>query len=75
MSSHNFIKLEPVGSKAPTFSAESKSFTFEKLVGHSFGLLCQAQAYPVPLIRLVSNVHKENGFSLTDVCHTRTYDV
>ena len=42
---------EPVGFKAPTFSTESKSFTFEKHVGHSFGLLCQAQAYPVPLIR------------------------
>lgn len=43
--------IEPVGSKAPTFSAESKSFTFVKQIGHSFGLLCQAQAYPVPLIR------------------------
>lgn len=42
---------EPVGSKAPTFSAESKSFTFVRPIGHSFALLCQAQAFPVPLIR------------------------
>lgn len=50
---NTFLKLEPVGSKAPTFSAESKSFTFVKYVNQSFGLLCQAQAFPVPLIRFV----------------------
>lgn len=43
--------IEPVGAKAPTFSTTSKSFTFVELAGNSFALLCQAQAFPVPLIR------------------------
>uniref|UniRef100_B4MR79 GK22019 n=1 Tax=Drosophila willistoni TaxID=7260 RepID=B4MR79_DROWI len=43
--------LEPVGAKAPTFSGESKSFTFVKEISSSFALLCQAQAYPVPILR------------------------
>lgn len=45
--------LEPVGFKAPTFSSELKSGTFEKHVGQDFALLCQAQAFPIPLIRFV----------------------
>lgn len=45
---------EPVGSKAPTFSAESKSYTFVKAVGQSFALLSNAQGFPVPLIRHVN---------------------
>lgn len=47
------ILVEPVGAKAPTFSGESKSFTFVKDIKQSFALLCQAQAFPVPIIRLV----------------------
>lgn len=53
MISFIFASKEPVGSKPPTFSTELKSGTFEKHVGQDFALLCQAQAYPVPLIRLV----------------------
>lgn len=45
---------EPVGSKAPTFSTELKSGTYEKRIGQSFALLCLAQAFPVPLIRFVT---------------------
>ncbi|XP_055856707.1 cell adhesion molecule Dscam2 isoform X4 [Episyrphus balteatus] len=45
------VITEPVGAKAPTFSTESKSFTFVKQIGQSFALLCQAQAFPVPLMR------------------------
>ncbi|SPP73121.1 blast:Down syndrome cell adhesion molecule-like protein Dscam2 [Drosophila guanche] len=45
------VITEPVGAKAPTFSGESKSFTFVKEIATSFALLCQAQAYPVPIIR------------------------
>lgn len=45
--------LEPVASKKPTFSSELKSGTFEKHVGTDFAMLCQAQAWPIPLIRLV----------------------
>lgn len=51
--SNFFAMIEPVGAKAPTFSTELKSSTFQKRIGHSFGMLCQAQAYPVPLIRFV----------------------
>lgn len=45
----NFI--EPVGSKAPTFSSDSKGSIFVRSVNTSFALLCQAQAFPVPIIR------------------------
>lgn len=42
---------EPVGAKAPTFSSASKGSIFVQNVNDSFALLCQAQAFPVPLIR------------------------
>lgn len=48
---HAVTHAEPVGAKAPTFSTELKSSSFQKRLHSSFGLLCQAQAYPVPLIR------------------------
>lgn len=48
------VYLEPVGAKAPTFSSASTSFTFKHRIGDNFGLLCQAQAFPVPLIRYFS---------------------
>lgn len=46
-----FIRIEPVGAKAPTFSSETKSWTFVRETSEDFALLCQAQAFPVPLIR------------------------
>lgn len=49
-----FVIAEPVGSKAPTFSTDANSISFTRNVGQSFGLLCQAQAYPAPLFRQVS---------------------
>ncbi|XP_045495019.1 Down syndrome cell adhesion molecule-like protein Dscam2 [Colias croceus] len=45
------VITEPVGSKAPTFSTDSRSSTFIRVVDQSFALLCQAQAYPVPIFR------------------------
>lgn len=42
---------EPVGFKAPVFSSESKISQFEKPMNTNVALLCQAQAYPVPMIR------------------------
>lgn len=48
-----FLCVEPVGAKAPTFSMTSKSYTFVQSAGDNFALLCQAQAFPVPLIRCV----------------------
>nr|XP_026486334.1 Down syndrome cell adhesion molecule-like protein Dscam2 isoform X28 [Vanessa tameamea] len=45
------VITEPVGSKAPTFSTDARSSTFIRTVNQSFGLLCQAQAFPVPLFR------------------------
>lgn len=48
-----FQITEPVASKAPTFSTDARSSTFVRIVGQSFGLLCQAQAFPVPIFRQV----------------------
>ncbi|XP_036333519.1 Down syndrome cell adhesion molecule-like protein Dscam2 isoform X27 [Rhagoletis pomonella] len=45
------VITEPVGAKAPTFSTDSSSFSYTRAVGQSFALLCQAQAFPVPIIR------------------------
>lgn len=46
-----FFRIEPVGAKAPTFASETKSWTFVRETSEDFALLCQAQAFPVPLIR------------------------
>lgn len=43
--------VEPVGAKAPTFSSDSKGSIFVRSEHSSFAILCQAQAFPVPLIR------------------------
>ncbi|XP_049290928.1 Down syndrome cell adhesion molecule-like protein Dscam2 isoform X34 [Anopheles funestus] len=45
------VITEPVGSKPPTFSSESKGSIFDKSANSSFALLCQAQAFPVPIMR------------------------
>lgn len=45
---------EPIGSRAPTFQSEFRGNMLNKPTGHSFALLCQAQAYPIPLMRLVT---------------------
>ncbi|XP_035901258.1 Down syndrome cell adhesion molecule-like protein Dscam2 isoform X42 [Anopheles stephensi] len=45
------VITEPIGSKAPTFSFDSKTFTFMKPSNTSVALFCQAQAYPVPITR------------------------
>ncbi|XP_017132739.1 Down syndrome cell adhesion molecule-like protein Dscam2 isoform X28 [Drosophila elegans] len=45
------VITEPIGARAPTFSTDSNSFSYTRSVGQSFALLCQAQAYPVPIMR------------------------
>lgn len=45
------LSTEPVGFKAPVFNSESKGSIFEKAIGSTLSLLCQAQAFPVPMIR------------------------
>lgn len=45
---------EPVGSKAPSFSSESALSSIKRNENQSFALLCQAQAFPVPIFRQVS---------------------
>ncbi|XP_039227497.1 Down syndrome cell adhesion molecule-like protein Dscam2 isoform X32 [Drosophila yakuba] len=45
------VITEPIGARAPTFSTDSNVFSYIRPVGHSFALLCQAQAYPVPAMR------------------------
>lgn len=49
--SNYLIPLEPIGAKAPTFQGDSKGSIYWKSSGQDIVLLCQAQAYPVPLIR------------------------
>lgn len=43
-----------MGYKAPAFSNDATSISLTRGVNQSFGLLCQAQAFPVPRIRLVN---------------------
>lgn len=45
------IFTEPVGAKAPTFSSADLSRTIAHRIGQGFSLLCQAQAFPVPMFR------------------------
>ncbi|XP_055694224.1 cell adhesion molecule Dscam2 isoform X11 [Lutzomyia longipalpis] len=45
------VITEPIGWKSPAFNTDSKSSTFIRAENQSFGLLCQAQAYPVPIFR------------------------
>ncbi|XP_058460392.1 cell adhesion molecule Dscam2 isoform X41 [Malaya genurostris] len=45
------VITEPIGSKPPTFSTDSKISMFMKPSNSSMALLCQAQAYPVPITR------------------------
>ncbi|XP_013136799.1 PREDICTED: LOW QUALITY PROTEIN: Down syndrome cell adhesion molecule-like protein Dscam2 [Papilio polytes] len=42
---------EPVGSKSPTFSNDVQFSGITRKTGQDFALLCQAQAYPVPIFR------------------------
>lgn len=43
--------LEPLGAKAPSFNNDANSFSYTRALGQNFALLCQAQAYPVPVFR------------------------
>ncbi|XP_052739493.1 cell adhesion molecule Dscam2 isoform X33 [Bicyclus anynana] len=45
------VITEPIGAKAPSFSTDSKGSIFIRETGHSFALLCQAQASPIPIYR------------------------
>lgn len=51
-----YLNAEPVGFKAPAFSGDAYSQSFIRAVNQSFGLLCQAQAFPVPIIRFVIDI-------------------
>lgn len=42
---------EPVGSKAPAFANDLRTSGFDRQTGQGFALLCQAQAFPVPMFR------------------------
>lgn len=54
----SLLFTEPVGSRAPTFQSEFSGNLLRKPSGQSFALLCSAQAFPVPLIRLVASETK-----------------
>ncbi|GJQ87298.1 hypothetical protein Trydic_g17348 [Trypoxylus dichotomus] len=49
----HLIVPEPIGLKAPSFSNDAVSSSYVRGIGASFGLLCQAQAFPVPNFRYV----------------------
>lgn len=56
------MRVEPIGYKAPSLSSNAESITFKHAIGRSFGLLCQAQAFPVPVFRydtLPTNITQE----------------
>lgn len=43
-----FSHLEPVGSRAPSFSFESQILIMKRPMESTFALLCPAQAFPTP---------------------------
>lgn len=45
---------EPVGSKSPTLSIDTKKFWLDRGLNNFIVLFCPAQAYPVPVFRLDS---------------------
>lgn len=47
------IYTEPIGLKAPAFSNDAYSQSFIRGEHQSFGLLCNVQAFPIPIIRQV----------------------
>ncbi|ENN75865.1 hypothetical protein YQE_07594, partial [Dendroctonus ponderosae] len=46
-----FACLEPVGSRAPSFSFESQILIIKRPRGSTFALLCPAQAFPTPTFK------------------------
>lgn len=65
-----FLILEPVGAKAPTFATDLQTVAFTRRIHQSFGLLCQAQAYPVPSFRYNEFLNKVQFFFLL-VCTSK----
>lgn len=52
----HLFDAEPVGSKPPSFSTEGTSI--KRQAAQNFALLCQAQAFPVPIFRQVLNIYE-----------------
>uniref|UniRef100_A0A2H1WWH5 SFRICE_009626 n=1 Tax=Spodoptera frugiperda TaxID=7108 RepID=A0A2H1WWH5_SPOFR len=48
-----FLYLEPVSSKPPSFSTDFTLSAVTRHKGQSFAILCQAQAFPIPVFRQV----------------------
>lgn len=61
-----FSLIEPLGSKAPAFSSDSKISMFVRKTSESFALLCEPQAFPVALIRYVEcdNMYQVSRFDI-----------
>lgn len=47
----SFVSLEPVGRVSPKIPKSAKSDSFEVKSGSMYSLLCEAQAFPVPIFR------------------------
>nr|XP_015838917.1 PREDICTED: Down syndrome cell adhesion molecule isoform X45 [Tribolium castaneum] len=63
------VITEPIGFKAPTFQNDATSISYTRTINQSFGLLCQAQAYPVPIFRwykFVEGTTRKQAVTLND---------
>nr|XP_024214159.1 Down syndrome cell adhesion molecule-like protein Dscam2 isoform X8 [Halyomorpha halys] len=63
------VITDPIGAKAPTLSSDLKSMTIERRIGQNFGLLCQAQSFPVPKFRwykFVEGTSKKQAVVMND---------
>lgn len=47
----NCNQLEPVGSRAPSFSTDALTLQMRRTQSTNLAITCQAQAYPVPIFR------------------------
>ncbi|KAI4500647.1 hypothetical protein M0802_004239 [Mischocyttarus mexicanus] len=51
-----FQHIEPITTRKPKFSSESKITSYERLIDHDTTLLCPAQGFPVPTYSLLENL-------------------
>ncbi|XP_063932444.1 cell adhesion molecule Dscam1 isoform X17 [Zophobas morio] len=63
------VITEPIGTKAPAFSNDLKIMGYQREAGHSFALLCPAQAFPFPSFRwykFVEGTTRKQAVTLND---------
>uniref|UniRef100_A0AAR5PN00 Down syndrome cell adhesion molecule-like protein Dscam2 n=1 Tax=Dendroctonus ponderosae TaxID=77166 RepID=A0AAR5PN00_DENPD len=63
------VITEPVGSRAPSFSTESKIFTMDRPLAVNFALLCPAQGFPRPHFKwykFIEGTSRKQAVTLND---------